>query len=155
MQSSKLALCVLCIFGLSLSGCGSEESNLPELTPVKGTITVNGDPAAGVTIILYPQQGAAGNTPQDTAFGISDDNGHFTIQHRSGAEGVEPGEYSVTFSKMVMPDGSPMEKGAEPAAVGAKELLPKQYTNPQYTKEKITVQKPQDTYDFALKARKT
>ncbi|MCA9018201.1 MAG: hypothetical protein KDA77_22960, partial [Planctomycetaceae bacterium] len=100
-------------------------------------------------------QGASGTVPKDTAFGISDENGYYTIKHRSGAEGVEPGQYTVTFSKMVMPDGSPMEKGAEPAAVGARELLPKQYTNPQITKEKITVQKTQDTYDFALKTKKT
>lgn len=137
------------------SKSSSLNTNLPELTPVNGTITLNGEPASGVTIILFPQQDASGNLPKDTAFGISDENGHYAIKHRSGAEGVEPGQYAVTFSKMVMPDGSPMEKGAEPAAVGVRELLPKQYTNPQNTKEKITVQKTQDTYDFALKAKKS
>ncbi|WP_339734991.1 carboxypeptidase-like regulatory domain-containing protein [uncultured Gimesia sp.] len=154
MHVSKLSFCLFCLVGLILTGCGSENTNLPELTPVNGTVTLNGDPASGVTIILYPQQGTNGNAPKDTAFGISDENGHYAIKHRSGAEGVEPGQYVVTFSKMVMPDGSTMEKGAEPAAVGARELLPKQYTNPQRTKENVTVQKTQDTYDFALKAKK-
>ena len=148
MCSNQLSIFCLSLAGLFLASCGSDDANLPELTPVKGTVTLNGEPASGVTIILYPESGA-----KNTAYGISDESGQYSIKHRSGAEGVEPGQYAVTFSKMVMPDGSPMEKGAEPAAVGAKEALPRQYTNPQYTKEKVNVQKTQDTYDFALKGK--
>jgi len=108
-------------------GCGGSSSDFDSsvLVPVKGRVMIDGQPASGVSIIFHPRQQTAGTG----GYAVTDKNGDYMVDHRSGVSGVEPGEYAVTFSRYTQPDGSPIPAGASAADVGAVESLPKLYTD--------------------------
>lgn len=138
-----------CMLTLLISGCGGATVEVPELSPVSGIVTLDEKPIEGVLIIYVPENGI----PGDGSVALTDAEGKYTLKHRSGQPGIQAGQYAVTFSKFVMKDGSAVESGIQPESVGAKQLLPKRYTNPEITKEKATVTKEGGTFDFSLKSK--
>lgn len=138
---------------LLLSGCGVSGPNLPPLTPVTGTVKINGKPVEGVVVVFHPSEFGGGKHPLNTAYGSTNEQGVYTLMHSKGEAGAEPGEYTVTFSRMAMPDGSPIPQGTEPAAVGARETLPERYRDPERTTESATVTTTEQTFDFELQSR--
>ena len=98
-----------CVFGFRtmvvgiagfLAGCGG--SSVPTLAPVSGTIQMAGAPAGGVTVMFTP----TGSTKTAGAFGVTGPDGKYELVHRSGERGIEPGTYTVSFSRMALPDGN-------------------------------------------------
>jgi hypothetical protein len=124
MLMSRLFVCSALI-GMTgfLAGCGGG-STVPKLAPASGTITMDGAPAAGVTVSFNP----AGSNKATGGMGVSGADGKYKILHRSGEAGVEPGSYSVTFSRMVQPDGSPVPAGTNPLDVSGVESIPATFT---------------------------
>ncbi|WP_437185521.1 hypothetical protein SH668x_002631 [Planctomicrobium sp. SH668] len=110
---------------MAASGCGSSVPT-PEIVPVTGTIKINGEISPRTTIYFRPK----GTTKGTGGFGSSGEDGTFKLFHNSGGEGVEPGEYTVAFSKFAMPDGSVPPAGKSPIDTGAKESLPRNLVNP-------------------------
>lgn len=78
-----------------LAGCGGGKDE-PTPTPVHGTLTVKGQPAAGATVVFHPK-GRAG----PKASGRAESNGEFRLTTRTAGDGAVPGEYAVT---VVWPD---------------------------------------------------
>lgn len=158
-RRNSLLLCAFCLLATILPGCGGATSEVPELAPVSGTVTVDGEPAAGVTVIFTPSDNPdnpSERTGGTGAFGGTDENGKYTLIHRSGQPGLQPGVYAVTFSKIALPDGSPVPEGKDPVEVGASEVLPERYTivDPEKDAEHVaTVEKEGGTFDFALKSK--
>tara|TARA_R110002095_G_scaffold215334_1_gene209160 strand:+ start:1857 stop:2270 length:414 start_codon:yes stop_codon:yes gene_type:complete len=134
---------------LLISGCGGTTVEVPELSPVSGIVTLDEKPLEGVLILYVPENG----TPGDGSAAVSDADGKYTLKHRSGESGIQAGQYAVTFSKFVMKDGSAVESGIQPESVGARQLLPMRYTNPERTKEKATVIPEGGTFDFSLQSK--
>jgi hypothetical protein len=122
---------------------------LPPLTAVSGTITIDGKPASGVSVIFLPQAGTKG----DGASGVTDNDGHYVLKHRSGKDGIQPGDYSVIFSKYSMPDGTPVAGDIQPESVGAKQVIPVRYTSPETSQSNGKVTDSASTIDFDLKSR--
>ena len=81
---------------LLLAGCGGERSlSTPKTHPVKGVVTVNGTPVAGVYFDLQPV--GTGGVP---ARATTDDDGNFelrTFSNGDDPDGAVPGEYVVEF----------------------------------------------------------
>jgi len=109
-------------------GCGP--SVKLKTVPVSGTVTYNGQPIEGATVVLVPAVDGSGRP----AGGDSGPNGKFTLQTSVGgtqmAPGAIPGEYKVTVSKLA-------------AAGGAKQIYdpnnpskPPELTAPDEAKEK-------------------
>ena len=139
---------------LAAFGCGgsSSEFDTSVLVPVTGRVTLDGKPAQGVAVVFHPKL----NTVGTGAFAVTDENGSFTLDHRSGEQGVEPGGYAVTFSRYTQPDGSPIPPGASAADVGAVESMPKQYTdatNPRLPTQ-ADVSAVGGTFEFELTSQK-
>jgi len=159
---TRCSFFLLCAAGVLVSlvpGCGGESADVPDLAPVSGTVTLDGEPAAGVAVFFSPRSN--GEDPKERtsgtgATGATDSNGKYTLKHRSGELGIEPGVYNVTFSKVAMPDGSPIPEGKLLGEGGSRETLPKRYTVVDETaraKNVATVKKEGGTFDFDLKSK--
>ena len=89
---------VLAVFvALILAGCG-EERHGPELVPVTGAVTHNGEPVEGATVVFFPQDHTW------AAAAKSDSNGQFQLKtlQASPDDGAVPGTFKVTVRKNYM-----------------------------------------------------
>ncbi|MCA9132245.1 MAG: carboxypeptidase regulatory-like domain-containing protein [Planctomycetales bacterium] len=80
-----------------LLGCGEPQRG-PKLVPASGSITYQGEPVEGATIVFLPQDhGFAAVT-------TSDDEGNFSLRtpQASPSDGAAPGAYKVTIRKNYM-----------------------------------------------------
>ena len=98
-----IALCVL----LAAAGCGGK----PELVPVRGRITLDGQPVKEVVVTFSP----IGDTQGNGAMGCTDVEGRFTLTDVRGSAGARVGEYKVSLYPA--PTGS---RPGDPADVVAK-----------------------------------
>ena len=107
----------LLLLGLILSGCGGSSRSNPgvELVPVEGTVKLGGKPTSDVLITLSPY----GPTKGNGAWGKTDASGAFKLIHLSSKEGVEPGEYVISFSYLITPDGKPVPPNTSPTEVAS------------------------------------
>ncbi len=140
--------------GLLLAlGCGSEstKTKLPDPVPVSGTVTYGDQPLADAMVTFSPTDTTVGQG----ASGLTDSSGKYVLQSSpvdgKPKPGAIPGNYKVSISRMVKPDGSvwkpnpnqgPMTGGA------AHEEMPDEYSfNSQLTAE---VSKDKGVIDFKL-----
>lgn len=100
------------------TGCGGSG---PRLTPVEGTVTLDGKPLANKSLMFTPIENTAGHG----AGGSSDAEGRYTLKAvvpgaTKDYPGIPPGRYRVTvFESMISGGASGEEEGDEPAvAVG-------------------------------------
>ena len=108
------------------------------MVPVSGTVKLDGQPAAGVGVMFFP----VGMTRGTTYYANTDQSGRYELQASDGQKGAPVGEYKVTCSKYVMPDGSPFtsDGSMSPEMAGAKELLPPKYSDQSQTE--LTANRP-------------
>lgn len=146
---------VLCVAfltsGLLLlaAGCGGGGlGDLPELVPVSGTVTLDGKPLGGVTVTFTP----VGSTRGDFCSGVTDASGRYELQTQGKHKGAAVGEFKVTCSKLVMPDGSDLPADAAAADVGGGDLLPPQYSEEPESILKATVPAGGGEINFELKS---
>jgi len=85
---SLLLICqVFCV------GCAGESG--PELVPVTGTITLDGQPVQHAVIRFLPD--ASQGTKGPIALGVVDSSGRFSLTSPGGREGVIQGHHLVTI----------------------------------------------------------
>jgi len=152
---------VACLLFVVIAGCGGggeAPKFLSQLVPVKGQVTRGGEPLAGVIVTYLPQEGTGTG---EIATGMTDAKGEYSLrtlvtgQSASRSQGAVPGEYRVTITKLVMPDGSAVPADttdADAEALGAKQLLPPEYSDPTATKLTATVAGPSSTNNFEIPA---
>ena len=148
MLHRQVCFLVLCALVVIAVGCG-RDPNLPPLVPVTGTITLNGKPVEGASVSFIP----VGTTRGNGATGYTKAEGKYELVAPGGDKGVPVGEYRVTVSKLVNPDGSPYsgESGLAPMDSPAKEVLPPRYCDFDQTVLKATVPEGgSDSLDFSL-----
>jgi hypothetical protein len=129
------------LMGLLLAGCGGGGKSAPpaDLIPVTGTVKVGGKTVPDVLVNLIP----TGSTKGQGAWGKVDESGNFKLMHVSQKEGVEPGDYTITFSLFVKPDGTPLPPNTSPVESGAVEGIAAPWSS-QATdspSQKVTVKK--------------
>ena len=104
-------------------GCGSDAPKGPEklsTTPVEGVVTLNGKPAAEVSVSLHHSEGKV--APR----GISDKDGKFSIATYGKDDGAPAGKYKVTAAKNMTKEISPGVL-APPPPGGFKSDIPTKY----------------------------
>jgi predicted small lipoprotein YifL len=117
-------------FGLTLgtlvflTGCGSRG---PQMFPVSGTVTLDGKPVAGASVMFSPE---TNGTP---AAGTTDEQGYFTLR-TVNRDGVSPGKHKVTVT-LVKTTGFTADKDGlsgpiAPGGVKEEWIVPKRYSNP-------------------------
>ncbi len=82
------------LVALPAVGCG-EQSYEPKLVPVSGTVTFNGKPLEGATIVFVPTQGNKDQTSASDITGVECNYKAMT----GGRSGVAPGRYKVIVEK--------------------------------------------------------
>lgn len=128
MRNALYALLVTtAVIGL---GCSGEQRSAPaDLHAISGTVTLNGTPVEGVSLKFIPDHG----TTSLGGYAASDQDGHFEVKHLSNtnqSDGLEAGTYQVVFSKLTLPNGSPIPDGQSPTDAGAIESLPPHLSKP-------------------------
>ena len=137
---------ILLVFVL---GCGKGGEPRPELAPVTGTVLLDAKPLANADVDFSPIGSTAGVGGQTR----TNESGKFIVTYGHGGNGLPVGEYRVTISRRLMPDGSPVPPDDEtpPIESPASESLPEKYhTNSELT-EKVTKEGPND-FTFELKS---
>ena len=84
---------------------------------------------------------------------MTDEQGKFTLKHRTGESGVENGKYKVVLSKHVKADGSLVGPEEDGMIVGS-EHLPSKYTRLERTKITADVSDTNAEFSFDLKVKK-
>lgn len=145
MRTSSV-LFSIAMLALLMAGCGPS-ADLPEVVPVSGTVTLDGEPLSGATVVFIPTGSTAGRAAQ----GGTDATGRYELS--SGEQkGAPAGEFKVVVQKWVMPDGSDFKGGEmSPLEAGAQEKLPARYSSEEATELKATVPGGGGTIDFDLK----
>lgn len=107
---------------------------------------MDGSPLANATIELIP----LGTTEGVGAFGNSDENGVFYLTTKQGKDDIPPGEYKVTVSRLLNPDGSLPDPNVPPIESQAKETMPAHYLDPEKTRLRLTITPEKKQYEIAL-----
>jgi len=109
------AIGVVLLLVFVFAGCGgpSREAPKTEVVPVEGTVKLGGKPTPDILVSLSP----FGSTKGNGAWGKTDASGAFKLLNLSNKEGVEPGEYVISFSYLVTPDGTPVPPNTSPTEV--------------------------------------
>ena len=125
----KLRFATWALPALVFAGCSGEAPRfLPAVVPVTGTVTwADGKPLSNAMVTFIP----VGTTKGIGSDGVTDATGKYELQapRREGDKGAPPGEYKVTISKRVMPDGqeisltTPPAPDTTPMASATKELV--------------------------------
>jgi hypothetical protein len=91
----RFVLGAVALFVLSVVGCSG---NSFKTVPVSGTVTLDGEPVAGVEVVFFPKptESSAVVGPFSTA--ITDGEGKFTLVTRYGDPGAVVGAHRVTFA---------------------------------------------------------
>ena len=91
-RSRRLGAPVATVLLSMAMGCGDK------LVPVEGTITLNGEPVAGATVLFFAQEGDSGRIQPA---GATDSQGHFAL-HTKTSVGALPGKYRVSVSRILI-----------------------------------------------------
>jgi hypothetical protein len=132
---------------LALSGCGPKDDPLHRT--VTGTVTLNGKPLSGAMLRFIPVEGTEGTGGQAR----TGPDGTYRLLDGRGNPGAAPGNYKVTVSKRLMPNGSdvPPDDNTPPMNSPARESLPAKYSDAGHTELQATVPDAGGTIDFSLK----
>ncbi len=145
ITNSKMCIVPLLLAFVAVIGCGGGGDDLPDVVPVSGKVTLNGEPLKGAAVTFI-----GSGRP---CYGATSDDGTYTIKDLNGREGCPVGKYKVIISKYTMPDGSPLGEDPEAGAQGVERLPPK-YSSDEKTTLTADVPEGGKTFDFALEAKK-
>jgi hypothetical protein len=138
--AALLVIGLLSLGLLSLCGCGGV--SLPPLNPVKGKVTVEGQPLTGGNISLIPVAVTNDKTIPPSAGEIKS-SGEYEI-FTGGKSGAPAGDYKVVITPPMMPmDMAAGQKGPPKLPFNMK------YGNPKDTPLQVKV--PGGDYDLTLK----
>ncbi len=110
-------------FLVGFAGCASDSG--PATVSVKGTLTIDGEPANNVTITFAPLDSSL-----PTASGPVSNGAFELFSGAQGKAGAVPGKYKVVLTQVANADENPayMESGADPTSAPEQELaFPERY----------------------------
>lgn len=133
MKSTRFypVLSLLVFSCFCFSGCST---NTLDTTKVSGSVTLDGQPIAGVEVAFIPL-----SPDGREAYGTTDEKGVFTLT-TPGANvdsGIIPGEYIATFTKFTSPadglSGEEIQKKFPQGLPSAVNAIPQKYADKQST----------------------
>lgn len=101
-----------------LSGCGGD--GRPELVPVEGTVTINGEPLAGATVVFKVVD--VGGDYARPSQAITDAQGKFTAGTYAIDDGMPIGTYKVGISKKELASKLPDDFNEEDPSQSARPI---------------------------------
>jgi hypothetical protein len=152
MAGSRQTL-IYCLFLLICIGCGK-----PPMRSVEGTVKLNGMPVANCKVGFFPDTETFNPDRHGFGFGVTDEQGHYIIQHPQGEEGIWAGNYKVTFVAWVDQTGKSLGVEIKPSEVegGVINRFPEIYEAPSTTPERVTVGSDSrlNVFDFDIQSPK-
>lgn len=123
----------LCLLGLVpcilVSGCMGNSSTTQAEATVTGIVTLDGSPVQGATVTFRPEESGGSG-----AFGMTDEEGKYTLNTSNAVLGVKPGQYKISVTKLeAATSDAPSEEdpsygGAPTRESAPKNLLPEKYS---------------------------
>ena len=128
-------------------GCGPGG---PSVYPVAGTVTIEGQPAQAVQVVLTP---VAGN--QQVAAGVTDASGRYQLTWGSTARsGAEAGRYKVMLNQLSTETEEELmarySGGGRKAPETPKASIPKEYSSADTSPKEVEVTAGTNTIDIEL-----
>jgi hypothetical protein len=113
------------VVSLLLAGCGDSG---PEMAPVSGIVTVDGQPVANAAVMFVPE---AGGRP---ATGLTDAEGKFSLETLKPGDGALVGKHKVTVTGVKTTGVQATEDGlsgsVDPGQVREEWFVPQKYSKP-------------------------
>ena len=129
-----VATTLLC--GMTLvAGCTPKPKGLPDLAPVTGTVTMDGQPLPGASISFVSEAGA------QASFGGTNETGKYELRYSGPHRGATIGPNTVQISTATN----------NPVGPDWKDPIPEKYNKK--TELKVEVKPGQNTFDFDLKSK--
>lgn len=134
----RIAIAVVGIAFVLVAGCGGRAKGAYKVAPVHGTVTYNGVPLEGATVMFYPAD--QGLPP---AGGTTDASGNYQLMtYFNGADGAVLGTHKVAVRKRAAVEASQtnappnlgearLDELREAAAEQAKPAIPLRYFGPE------------------------
>jgi len=130
---------VFALVAVSLVGCGGGvPSDQPNLAPVKGVVTLDGEPVADANVIFSPKEGGGSSTA------TTDAQGNYELRYKRDMMGAEIGIHIVrvtTFAAAEINDEGKPEGGR-------KEEIPAKYNRDSAFEQ--TVESGENTLNLEL-----
>jgi hypothetical protein len=127
--SRQLTLALLLAGLVAAAGCGEETAATTPVHPVRGTITLKGQPTPGAIVALHPKT-PLGDVPTPRA--NVDKAGNFSVSTYAGGDGAPAGEYVVTVQWY-----KPVKNG--PDVVAGPNVVPRKFGTPATSTLFVTV----------------
>jgi len=130
---------------LVIAGCSSRPADEPPLGRVRGKVTMDGKPLAGVDVVFLPEKGRP-------SVGSTNAAGHYDLWYIHRTMGAKVGPHKVFVRPTEMPSEEAAANGSSRGAPGA--LPPK--IPAKYTKRSTLaaeVKPGRNTFDFALESK--
>ena len=87
-----VAWSLLLVGWIAVSGCGDGQI---ARYPVKGTVIVDGQPAAGALVIFCPVEGGPPELMRERPYGRTDPQGIFELRTLEPGDGAPAGKYNI------------------------------------------------------------
>jgi hypothetical protein len=118
---------------VALAGCFSRPTGQPEIAPVTGTVTMDGQPLANKSVVFESDRGVL-------SFGNTDAQGRYKLSYIRSAKGAGLGRNVVRISTPTMGPTSPLHQDSIPAIYNTQSTLAAE------------VVKGRNVFDFALES---
>jgi len=129
------------LVSLLAAGCGGSDA---DLAPVKGTVSLDGEPLAGARVEFdpAPEEGIRGKSTGSASYGVTDSSGRYTLQYTHEREGALVGKHTVRITTRAMTVDADGKEVLVP-----ERLPPKFHLNSELTRE---VTPGSNTFDLPL-----
>ena len=108
---SKAFVALLFPFFLSIAGCGPElPEGMPKLYPCTLTITQDGKPLEGASVILFSMDP---NISKWASNGVTDSSGNVVMKTQGKYDGAAAGDYKVLVTKIIVEEGVVLQAETE------------------------------------------
>ncbi len=142
-RSSLLSVVLVAIAGMATLGCGSADN----MAPVKGVVTVGGEPVPSGTIQFIP---ASGGRP---ATGQIGSDGSYALSTKTPGDGVPPGEYKVIIEAKQTSGGGGGDISVPSGPVKVTWLAPQKYSTVASSDLTATVESGTNEINFPLDSK--
>ena len=121
-------------FGTLISACSRKSPGTPDLAPVSGVVTLNGQPLGNAIVLFTSDTGMS-------SFGTTDSSGRYALAYRSNLKGAALGSNVVRITT----------NQTELPGAGYRDPIPAKYNNA--TTLRVEVKPGDNTIDFPLTSK--
>jgi hypothetical protein len=109
------------------------------MAPVRGVVTLDGEPVEGAAVMFSPRDGGR------PAIGQTDERGEFRLQTVAPGDGALLGEHAVTVTLQetlgITADPDGLSGEVAPGGIRTRWIVPERYSNPKTSNLAATVER--------------